>query len=257
MEVFQLYSEYYDLLYKDKAYQQEVNYISSLIREYQDSAKDVLELGCGTGKHACLLASKGYHITGIDQSATMLESAEKRKQNLDVATRPHLSFQKGDICDIEINNSFDVVLSLFHVMSYLTTNDSLEKAFSTASKHLQPGGLFIFDCWYGPAVLSTIPDVRVKRMKSENIEVTRIAEPQMMYNQNVVEVHYDVMMKENGSSVTTTVKEMHEMRYLFKPEIEFFAQKSSFEILGAEEWLTRHAPSEKTWGVNFILRKTG
>ena len=50
---------------------------------------------------------------------------------------------------------------------------------STAAKHLKPNGVFIFDFWYGPGVLTDPPVVRLKRLENEEIEVLRIAEPVM------------------------------------------------------------------------------
>ena len=66
--VFAKYSEYYDLIYTDKDYQKEVDYIDQLIQKYHPKAKTILDLGCGTGVHANLLAAKGYRVMGIDLS---------------------------------------------------------------------------------------------------------------------------------------------------------------------------------------------
>ncbi len=57
-KTFDLYSEYYDLLYKDKNYKKEADYIASLIKTNAPHTKSILELGCGTGKHASLLREK-------------------------------------------------------------------------------------------------------------------------------------------------------------------------------------------------------
>ena len=66
--VFDEYAEYYDLLYKDKDYVAEANYIDGILQKYATGCQKILELGCGTGKHAELLSHKGYEITGIDMS---------------------------------------------------------------------------------------------------------------------------------------------------------------------------------------------
>ena len=68
-----LYSQYYDLLYRDKNYIAEVNYIIKLIKENMDQSKTLLDMGCGTGKHAELLSDNGYIVHGIDISEDMLK----------------------------------------------------------------------------------------------------------------------------------------------------------------------------------------
>ena len=57
---FNKIARYYDLIYKDKNYDDEVNYIDNLLEKYLKSEKKILELGCGTGKHALLFKKKGY-----------------------------------------------------------------------------------------------------------------------------------------------------------------------------------------------------
>ena len=67
--------------------------------------------------------------------------------------------------------------------------------FETAFTHLVRSGLFIFDFWYGPAVLAQRPEVRVKHLEDEIIEVTRTADPTLHLNENVVDVNYSVVVK--------------------------------------------------------------
>ena len=71
-----LYSQYYDLLYSDKDYEGEVDYVNTLLRENSNNAKTLLDMGCGTGAHAEIFCDKGYKVHGIDLSEDMLKTAE-------------------------------------------------------------------------------------------------------------------------------------------------------------------------------------
>lgn len=168
-----LYSQYYDLLYSDKDYISEVKYVDSLIKANGKNTKTLLDMGCGTGKHAELFCDMGYEVHGIDLSKGMLKIAENRRKN----KGDSLSFSQSNIQNLSLNKKFDVVISLFHVMSYQNSNSELIKAFEVAKNHLNNDGIFVFDFWYGPAVLTDLPTTRVKRLENENIKVTRIAEP--------------------------------------------------------------------------------
>ena len=167
----------------------------------------------------------------------------------------HFSCQQGDITKVKLNKKFDAVLSLFHVMSYLNDNHGLDSAFRSAAEHLNPGGIFIFDFWYLPAVLTQKPDVRVKRMADDKLEVTRIAEPVMKENSNIVQVNYEVFVRSVASGDVENFFESHNMRYLSLPEIDLFAKNNGFERILSEEFLTGDAPSSATWGVCVALRK--
>ncbi|MFZ4857329.1 MAG: class I SAM-dependent DNA methyltransferase [Desulfuromonadaceae bacterium] len=246
MPVFRDYSNYYNLLYKDKDYAGEAEYIQRLISCHHRGAETVLDLGCGTGRHDLLLAGMGYRVSGVDQSEEMLAVAGSH----DSVCR----FHHGDIRSVRLDEKFDVVVSLFHVMSYQVTTEDLRAALATAKAHLNPNGIFIFDFWYGPAVLTDRPAVRVKRLEDEAIAVTRVAEPVMYPNDNSVDVNYQVFIRNKASGRTEELCETHRMRYLFRPELDLLLKESGLSIVEIAEWMTGKAPGFDTWGVCCVVR---
>jgi SAM-dependent methyltransferase len=254
MTVFGNYARYYDLLYHDKDYIGETQFIHKLIQSNAPDAKTILELGCGTGNHAMLLAKEGYSVHGVDMSPEMLQGAEERCSRLPQELAAKLQFTQGDIRQVRIDDKFDVVLSLFHVISYQTTNEDLLAAFETAKIHLKPGGILIFDVWYGPTVLSEPPTVRVKRLEDDRIQVTRIAEPKIYPTENWVDVNYQVFIRDRSSNAVEEVTETHRMRYLFTPEIELFLQAAGMQSIASGEWMSDREASFDTWGVYFVGR---
>jgi SAM-dependent methyltransferase len=251
-EVFGEYSEYYNLLYKNKDFHGEADYIDELINHNYIGAKNVLDLGCGTGRHAALLAAKGYHVHGVDLSDKMLAIAEKSKEQSDPKIRNRLLFSQGNICNLILGQKFDVITALFHVISYLSSNDDLASFLATAKKHLKPNGIIIFDCWYGPAVLSDPPVVRIKRMENEKIKITRTAKPVVHYCENSVDVNYQIVIKNKLDGTVVELKEKHTMRYLFHPEIRYLFSQIGLSFQSSHEWMTDKTPGADTWGVCFV-----
>jgi SAM-dependent methyltransferase len=256
-QVFDVYARYYDLLYRDKDYAGEAEYVATHIRKQVPQAKRILELGCGTGAHAAHLARLGYTVHGVDMSETMLALAETRKATLPQEVAARLSFGLGDVRTVRTGETYDAVISLFHVMSYQTTNDDLQAAFATAKSHLTPTGLFLFDCWYGPAVLTDPPVVRVKRLEDDEIEVLRIAEPVMHCNENVVDVNYQVMITEKATGNLEQIREVHRMRYLFIPEIYALAQRNELDVVLTHEWMSNLKAGRDSWGICIGLLNRG
>lgn len=254
MSVFGNYSLYYDLLYQDKNYSDESDFIHKLISDNSCDTKTILELGCGTANHAVLLAEKGYQVYGIDLSKDMLQLANNRVANLPSEVTSRLRFSQGDVRNIRVNERFDAVTSLFHVVSYQTTNSDLLNTFITVREHLKPAGIFVFDVWYGPAVLSDRPAVRIKRLQNEKIEVTRIAEPVLYPNQNWVDVNYQIMVKNLATGEVESICESHRMRYLFQTEIEILLHQSQMELIDCGEWMTRKELGFDTWTAYFVAR---
>jgi SAM-dependent methyltransferase len=249
MSVFAAYSRYYDLLYRDKDYAAEARYVHELVQRHHPAARSMLDLGCGTGRHAQLLSQHGYTLTGVDLSEEMLKVAR--------GTSPELGFVQGDVRTVRLGKTFDVVASLFHVMSYQTTNADLRAALDTIREHLAPGGLFVFDCWYGPAVLTSRPETRVKRLEDESIHVTRLAEPVLHPNENVVDVNYHVLIRDKHSGAVDELRETHEMRYLFAPEVQLLLEDAGLRLTQIREFMSEREPGFDTWTAVFIGTKQG
>jgi len=253
-QVFDSYARYYDLLYCDKDYAGEADYVANYIRMQAPQGKRILELGCGTGAHAEHLACMGYTVHGVDMSEAMLARAETRKATLSPEVAARLSFGLGDVRTVRTGETYDAVISLFHVMSYQATNADLEAAFETASVHLQPGGLFLFDFWYGPAVLIQKPEVRIKRLEDDEIKVTRIAEPVLRVNENVVDVNYTVFIEAKTTAQVEQLREKHRMRYFFLPELERYCG-NTWEVHACQAWMGSEPPNALSWaGIQVLVR---
>lgn len=245
--VFDAYARYYDLLYRDKDYAGEAEYVASHIRAHAPKARRILELGCGTGAHAGHLARLGYTVHGVDLSQTMLARAAARKSALPPDTAARLSFSPGDVRTVRTGETCDTVISLFHVMSYQTTDADLAAMFETAAHHLRPGGLFLFDFWHGPAVLAQKPEVRTKRLEDDDIEVTRTANPVLHADESVVDVNYHVRIEIKATGKIEEVRETHRMRYLSAAEVAHFAEPGRWAGVETCAWMGHQPPGVGDW----------
>ena len=242
---FNKIANYYDLIYQDKNYLKEVEYIKNLIAEFADNKESILELGCGTGKHASLLAEEGYQMSVVDKSSEMIKIAKSRGLE---------NCFLSDIDSFEINKKFDIVLALFHVMSYVTEDQKIDKVLSNIKKHLKSKGVFIFDIWFSPAVLRQKPEIRTKRIIKDNIEILRIAEPFEDFEKNIVDVKYTFFLNDrNNKNKMEFKKESHIMRHFSLPELRQIADKNGFNLLHSEAWLTKESVSDQTWGIMVVL----
>jgi SAM-dependent methyltransferase len=250
------YASYYDLFYADKDYAAEAAFVGNVIRRHRPNAKSIIEFGCGSARHAVEFARAGFSITGLDRSAAMIERGQSRIAALDPGLRPNIKLVQGDATLVKSGERFDVVVSLFHVVSYQTTNDALAGIFRSARTALVPGGLFVFDFWYGPAVLTEHPQVRVRRVATSDVQVTRISEPVHHINRNIVDVKFTVIAMDQRTDRVQQHTEIHSMRYLFVPEIEFIAAQSGFEVIETGEWLTGIPLHEHSWSGYVAARAT-
>ena len=247
---FQRYATVYDLLYKDKDYEKEAQHIVEILQKYGvNPGSSILNLGCGTGRHDHILAQMGYKMTGVDMSEEMVriarevtsnESRVTRENNSSPVTRhpspvtrhPSPNFLQGDIRTLNLNKSFDTVISLFHVMSYQNSDEDVTAVFNNVYRHLNKNGIFVFDCWYADAVLAERPERRVKVVENDELLVTRYAKPEMHEDIHIVDVNYEIQVTEKTTGITETFHETHNMRYFSVNEITKFAQNAGFEKIG-------------------------
>ena len=252
MEVFQDYAYYYNAFYRDKDYAAESRQVDTLLKRYGRDIRKIINYGCGTGRHDIELLKLGYECTGIDMSLLMIEIAKKNCEN--VGGRVNGDFSVADIRTYESKAQYDAVISLFHVMSYQNSNDDIVAAFRSARKALKDGGVFLFDCWYGPGVLSDPPVVRVKEVEDDTYKLVRIARPVMHDRADVVDVCYEVLVTEKETGLTKTISETHHMRYFFRPELEYYLKEAGFELIDNLDCATLGETGYGSWTSYFVTK---
>ncbi len=252
MTVFGRYAGFYDTLYREKDYEAECDFLEKAFHRYaQGPVNTILDLGCGTGGHAFPLSRRGYRVTGVDRSEEMVEVA-RAKRSPEHSNTPE--FHRGDIRDLELGTTFDAVISMFAVISYLTTNEDLEAALRTVHRHLKPNGISIFDAWFGPAVLSEKPSDRYKIIETNGERILRFAHPELDVIHHTVQVNYKLLQLK-ADRLVEEIQETHYMRYLFPQEIAYFLEKNGLR----PEWMGPFPEldgelSERDWNVAIVAR---
>ena len=248
-----IYADAYDLLYHDKDYAAECDLIEHIFHTYGDSPiRTVLDLGCGTGNHAIPLAQRGYEVVGVDRSENMLARARRKAAGL--SGDSDVAFRQGDIRSVDLQRHFDAALMMFAVLGYQLENADVLSVLRAAHRHLRPGGLFVFDVWYGPAVLRQRPSQRVKVIPTPEGKILRVASGELDIGCHVCTVHYHVWQLE-GERLVAEIEESHSMRYFFPRELDLFLECSGFAPIrrGAFPKFDQ-APDETTWNVLGVAR---
>jgi len=250
-KVFNKYAKYYDIIYLNKDYRAECDFIEKIFSDYANfSICKILDVGCGTCGHLIELTQRGYAVTGIDASEQMINIAKNKIEKLHLNARVHVM----DVRELSINQKFDAAICMFAVMNYLTKNEDLIKAFNNLRKYLKPKALLIFDFWYGPAVLTIKPSVRVKTMEKDGLKILRTVVPELDLLKHLLTSNYHLIVyKEN--KMIDEIKEKHILRYIFPQELKHYLEESKFRLLKICEFPElNNIPSEKTWNVAAIAK---
>jgi SAM-dependent methyltransferase len=238
------YAGSYDTLYREKDYEAECDLLERIFGDLADGpVETILDLGCGTGNHALPLARRGYQVVGVDRSHAMLAQATSKQVGGDA------SFRQGDVRDVRLGREFDAVLLLFAVLGYQHTNEDVLRALRTARVHLRPGGLLVFDVWYGPAVLRERPTERLRAVEDGSSRLLRLSSGELDVRSHLCTVDFRIWQIEDDRLVAET-EERHVMRYFFPLELELLLATSDLELLrlGAFPDVDRE-PDEGSWNV--------
>ena len=251
MPIFQASARYYDLIYREKDYLGESAYVHGLIARERPGARDLLDLGCGTGSHFAGLLARGYRVCGIDQSEEMLARARAR-YTLPGAPGVEARLLRGDIRAFDLRERFDAVTSLFHVFSYLTEDADLLAALRCAHRHLAPGAVLVFDCWHAPAVLATPPERRVRQWQDERSTVVRTAEPTVDSVRRLVDVRFHIHVTDRATGEESEFEELHRVRYYHPEELRQALAQTGFLLRRELGWLSQTAPTSSDWGACYV-----
>ncbi|MDR2055511.1 MAG: class I SAM-dependent methyltransferase [Desulfovibrio sp.] len=256
MPVFADYARYYNLLYRDKDYAGEAVFVLETLNGLGIAPGALLDIGCGTGRHALEMTRRGVRVTGVDVSKTMLAMGEKNIAALNSSDFPCPLpvLRQGDARNIRLRQQVDAVTSLFHVMSYQNSEDDALSVLRTAREHLAPGGLFFFDFWHGPGVLRDLPERRERTMEDADTRLRRLAVPEHHVGDNVVVVNYTVDITDIAQKRTAGIRESHSMRYWFLPELRYLARQAGFSVAGEGGWMRREPPGLSDWNAWMVLR---
>lgn len=135
------FASIYDDVMGTVPYQVWYDYLKEILDYYQLEARKVLDLACGTGNMSLLFARDNYQVTGVDRSSGMLEVAKQKAREEEL----EINFIEADLCSFQLEEKFDLAISLFDSLNYILQLEDLKKVFMNVFDSLRDGGIFIFD----------------------------------------------------------------------------------------------------------------
>ena len=141
MEAYKNLAQSYDRLTNDVDYEAVVAFYRQILQAEGVQPRTAVDLACGTGSVALLLARQGLQVTAVDMSEDMLCIAAQKAQELDVP--PRFICQK--LQQLRLPRGVDLAVCALDSMDYITDPKDCEEAIRRVYRVLNPGGCFIFD----------------------------------------------------------------------------------------------------------------
>lgn len=249
------YVQAYDLLNSGKPYSQEVEFLKKIVTDFsstKNTISSVLDLGCGSGKHLSFFASETLKV-GVDVSSSMLDKASKLNLN-------NSEFTLSKIQNFKSTTKFDLVFSLFHVISYQITDRQLRDTFITIENSLSKNGLAIFDFWHRPAWDFDPPVTRITKRSDETLDVVRISRPLIDGVAGTVSIDMDIFIgnKRTKNGLYQHHTEHHIMRAFTLSELRLVAEVAGLKMVAVGPWMSQNREISSTdWYGWMALSKMG
>ncbi len=223
--------------------------IPGILERFHGALRRILDIACGEGTFCIAMAKKGYRITGIDASASMLEIAKARAAQEKV----EIQFRLQDMRALDIEERYDLVTCWYDSLNYLLEGDDLERTFACAKRVLNPGGLFVFDMntIYGLSVHWQRSPCSVQQDTAALFEIHR---PGYDFERNIATLRITGFAKEKGG--WRRVDEEHRERGYSLEEIEQCLDRVGFQQLACwgdlKEMSEPKPDSGRIW---FVVKK--
>jgi len=234
------FSDYYDRITKHKDYRAEIDALVRFIRqEVHHRSPRVLDVGCGTGSHAALLAGEGFDLTAIDLSPDMIRIAASKSAQV--------NFKSGDIAAMP-ESGFHFSYSLFNVINCLTSMESLVAFFKAIYARLEPGGGLLVESWNPIAVVAAPPEIVERIYEYEDEKIVRKVTPSSDFLRQRLDLRYDVDVYGTGDRADKlkSFTVVHQL-LLFTPlEVEYCLKQVGFDEINIRTALPELAEATAT-----------
>lgn len=245
------YAEYYDLIYKDKNYNRECDYLEQIWSKFsREKPTKVLDVGCGTGGHSIPLSERGYKVTGVDLSEAMINIAKEKaaSKQLDI------KFYVYAMQEMDLQKKYDTVICMFNALNHVVGADLIKKTLSKIHDLLVDGGLLLFDYRNGIPSIRSFSPTRAKWIENGNYKILRISETKLDAIKQLFHTYYTVLIIDEDN-VVKKFFDKHIVQFFFPLEIEEYLKTTGFEILNTSPFLSIDEPaSEDDWNVMVVAR---
>lgn len=217
-------ARYCDFVYeKVRNTKQEMRFLNWAFERLADTQVSVvLDVACGTGRHALPLAEQGYKVTAVDRSGAMLGVLKDKIENIGI----EMPVLQCDMIDIEFEEQFDALICMYTSFNYLLEDPDIEKSLAGFHRALRPGGIAILDLMNPIFYIGKFREITVEHHQEGQLSVQRT------FKHTLDEVralwYQDEFVIADDGDVISTCRELHIMRMLTYPEISRLIRDAGF-----------------------------
>lgn len=237
------FARFYDSLMEDARYPERAEYLLDLCAELDHETGLCLDLACGTGSLTRELKSRGVNVFGVDGSEDMLCEAMRGDGILYICQ---------DMRRLELAENIDTCFCTLDSVNHLTELSDVEAAFSGVGRHMNGGGLFIFD------VNTPYKHREVLSNNAFTIENDTVfcAWQNVTEDGALTEILLDFFEEQEDGSYQRYSEQFFERAYT-REELKNALERADFELIAVYGDFTREDPADDEQRAVYIAKKKG
>ena len=244
---FTALAPHYDELMQIVPYDAWADYVLLLFQIAQHDPKKLLDGACGTGNVSFELAKSDIAVTGVDIAPAMIEIARRKAATSALPLR----FVEADLTNFDLGEWFDCATCLYDSLNYILDPPKLRDAFAGFARHVEKGGVLVFDM---NTPLALTADLFTQRSFDPRKPLqydwhaaydpaTKITEVEMSFAYT------------DATGAQHAFRETHRERAYDREEIEAMLQTTGWEILKIYDAYTINPPHEKSERWFWVARR--
>ncbi len=159
-------SKYYHILYKNRDEKEAIRFLDNITQYLKITKGNILDVGCGKGRHAKYFNELGFNVVGIDLSLNSISTAKQNETQ-------DLKFHQFDMRKVFKENSFNLVTNLFTSFGYFDNTQDEQKSINAMSKNLKKDGLLIIDFMNVKKIIKNLVGEESKEINKVKFDITR------------------------------------------------------------------------------------
>ena len=215
-------SPYYEEIYDHRTLSEAQAFIERLTQHLAlPSTAQILDLGCGWGRHTRSFAELGYHTTGLDLSPRLIAKARENFIRTGDSVSERMTFRIGDMRDFQLNTRFDAIVNLFTSFGYFDDADQDISVLRNANRHLKDDGFLVLDYFNKEAVLLKLNESEYRHGPKFHTKISRTFENGHLFK-SIEIIHPD---SGQGNEIFT-----EKVRCYEPEELREMLNRSGFEV---------------------------
>jgi SAM-dependent methyltransferase len=216
-----LHARVYDEIYAEKPYPDEARFVHDLAGS---PGGKLLDVACGTGRHARAFADLGYDVTATDINEELLAIGRE-------AAGDRVRFVQGDMCDLNVDGGpFDLVTCLFDSIGYPQEDGRIVAALRSLGRHVAPEGRIVCEFLHAPAMIRGAAPVRLKRLVlRDGRNLVRTSETSVDLERMLMHVQFELWALDDDGLVEHA-EEQQTNRIFSAPEMRLLAAAAGLDV---------------------------